>query len=101
MNVLKFLAKKSGDRHYSNTELIDSSLFPKHNQAVVDADINPDSQGRIYYQSTYWFACSLHDIYIPEGTVVEVLERRGNTWLVTPAAYSPYQRTAYQLTELN
>ncbi len=101
MSAFNFLTKTRSDRPSHRSELSASSLFPKPNRAVVSAEINPDSLGRIYYQSTYWFGCSLNDTYIPEGTIVEVLERRGNTWLVTPVSYSPYQRTTYQLADLN
>ena len=53
-------------------------------RAIVSQTIEANHLGRIYYQNTYWFGCGLNDAYIPEGTVVEVLERHGTTWLVRP-----------------
>lgn len=101
MNAFRFITRNGGDRHRIRTDRASSSLFPMPNHAVVSVEISPDSLGRIYYQSTYWFGCSLNDVYIPEGAVVEVLKRRGNTWLVTPVTDPSYQVVAYGLADLN
>lgn len=86
MTIFDFL-QLSGDRlsrppQESNRGI--SSLFLEGDRAVVLETIEPDHLGRISYQGTHWFACSVNDIYIPEQTIVKVLDRRGTTWIVQP-----------------
>ena len=85
MTIFSLLSRNQSDRASKNTTSISSSLFPMSDRATVSDEITSDHLGRIYYQSTYWFGCSANDIDIPEGTIVELLELRGNTWLVRPA----------------
>lgn len=84
MNTLSFITNKGGDRTPKHTTFTPSSLFPDRDRAVVSNAITANQLGRIHYQETYWFGCALNDVSIPEGTIVEVLQRRGNTWLVKP-----------------
>lgn len=56
--------------------------FRISNDAVVVRDITAGKRGRIHYQSTDWFARAINNLSIPSGTVVHLLKRDGNTWLV-------------------
>ena len=88
MSILSFLTLKS---NRSSQEMpiqhSQGSLFPESDRAIVSKTIDANHPGRIYYQNTYWFGCGLNDAYIPEGSIVKVLERRGTTWLVKPIDY--------------
>ncbi|MEB3357225.1 MAG: NfeD family protein [Synechococcales bacterium] len=95
MFAFSFITNGRGDRSQSEKIPVPSSLFPTSDHATVVNAITPNQLGRIRYQDTYWFGCALHDVHIPEGTVVEVLERRGNTWLVTPAPRLHYLAAEY------
>jgi len=95
MFAFSFIANALGDRTQSDQNFVASSLFPASDRAVVSDPITSNRPGRIRYQDTYWFGCALNDAYIPEGTIVELLERRGNTWLVTPAPRLHYQAAEY------
>ncbi|NEQ97953.1 MAG: hypothetical protein F6K30_14740 [Cyanothece sp. SIO2G6] len=63
-----------------------SRVFIANNLAIVSDAINPGQLGRVYHQATYWFGCALDDVYIPKGSIIELVERQGNTWLVKPIA---------------
>lgn len=60
--------------------------FSTGDRAVVANAITPGCMGRIYYQSTYWNGYTADSLCLAEGSVVQVLERRGNTWLVRSSA---------------
>ncbi|MBE7382885.1 MAG: hypothetical protein F6J95_015905 [Leptolyngbya sp. SIO1E4] len=57
-------------------------MFGKKDRARVVRDILPERRGRISWSNTTWFAISNDNLGIPAGTVVELLAREGNTWLV-------------------
>lgn len=99
MNIFGFVKGKSGKHRVKTRESISSSLFLESHHAVVSDAITSHCLGRIYYQNTYWFACALNDVYIPEGVIVEVLERRANTWLVRPVVRSSY--SSFSTADLN
>jgi membrane protein implicated in regulation of membrane protease activity len=89
MQALSFIKNRNarGNREGTvGTVFTSSSLFLDSNRAIVSDDITAGRRGRIYYQDTYWFGCALNDVDILKGAVVELLERRGNTWLVKPIA---------------
>ncbi|MGF1567714.1 MAG: NfeD family protein [Nodosilinea sp.] len=50
--------------------------------AYVIRDILPHQPGRIHYLTTDWNALSVDQSFIPLGTPVHPVMRRGNTWLV-------------------
>lgn len=54
--------------------------------AVVVADIKPLQKGRIKYQATYWFGRCEDPVTLPKGTMVKVIRREGNTWVVRSIA---------------
>jgi membrane protein implicated in regulation of membrane protease activity len=51
--------------------------------AIVTRAISSGKIGRIKYSSTYWNARSVDKASIPAGTEVYLIERSGNTWLVS------------------
>lgn len=51
--------------------------------AIVTRTISSGKIGRIKYSSTYWNARSVDEASIPAGTEVYLIERSGNTWLVS------------------
>lgn len=59
-------------------------FFSDQNFAVVLNTVTSSDRGRIRYQNTDWFACTLSAQPIVKGALVELIERRGNTWLVSP-----------------
>lgn len=57
-------------------------MFGHKERAKVVRDILPGRRGRIAWGNTTWFALSNENIYLPAGTIVDLLDRDGNTWLV-------------------
>ncbi|NER79532.1 MAG: hypothetical protein F6K42_08095 [Leptolyngbya sp. SIO1D8] len=77
-----FIANKSlrqQQNHFQSQRVL---MFGKKDRAMVVRDILPERRGRISWSNTTWFAISTDNFRIPAGTVVELLDRDGNTWLV-------------------
>lgn len=60
-----------------------ASSFSTSSRAYLTREILPGRVGRLHYQATEWSACALNDVHIPAGVDVVLVERQGNTWLVT------------------
>ena len=73
--------REQPDKNSANQQF-HSALFPESDRAIVLEPIGPNHLGRIYYQGTHWFACAVDDTAIAKDTIVRVIERRENTWLV-------------------
>jgi membrane protein implicated in regulation of membrane protease activity len=83
--------------HFSNQHEANFMLnlsFRVSNDAVVIRDITAGQRGRIHYMSTDWFARSADDTCIPVGSIVHLLRRDGNTWLVQLEVAQPFQNVA-------
>jgi membrane protein implicated in regulation of membrane protease activity len=62
--------------------------------ARTTTDIMPNQTGRVRYLSTEWNACSVDNSFIPAGTRVRPIMRRGNTWYVAADAEAQTQQAA-------
>lgn len=54
----------------------------------------PNGFGRLSYLATEWNARSVDNSFIPAGTVVRPIMRKGNTWYVQADSESPEQQAA-------
>lgn len=79
----RFNLKTESRKHQKHFHSECSLIFGKSDRAVVVRDISPEQRGRIAWRNTTWFAVSDQNIHIPAGTIVDLLEREGNTWLVS------------------
>lgn len=59
-------------------------------RAYIIQKVTRTTPGRVHYQATSWFAVSKNNAPIESGTLVDLLERHGNTYVVQPTEISDH-----------
>lgn len=95
--MLQLISSISEVRNFLFVEVaLPSSTYFTHshqNCGVVVETIKLGRRGRITFQSTSWFGVYDGDEELLPGTIVEVLERSGTTWVVRPLLHSKLENT--------
>lgn len=92
---LTFLNTKQSRNHTRRREMFVPASQSPHRMtetARLTREIRPGKPGRLRYQATEWNAESIDNAYIPAGTIVQPITRKGNTWFVAMRPQvSPHQ----------
>jgi membrane protein implicated in regulation of membrane protease activity len=67
-----------------NKQLTSKDLDCLLERAIISAIVKPNQRGRVYYQSTWWFASCPYNVTLPVGTSVRVITRSALTLIVEP-----------------